>query len=66
MSAERPSWRQHLRALADSHPGLHPYSLAIQLEVDGYRNITGKQVADELRQWQHRTPSTPPPYSLKT
>lgn len=66
MSAERPSWRQHLRALADSHPGLHPYSLAIQLEVDGYRNITGKQVADELRQWRQATPCSTPASSSGT
>lgn len=49
MHAERPTWRQHLRALAARSPGAHPYTLAIRLEVDGYRGITGKQVADAMR-----------------
>jgi hypothetical protein len=49
MHAERPTWRQHLRSLAERIPDAHPYTLAIRLEVDGYRGITGKQVADAIR-----------------
>ncbi len=50
MPSDRPTWREHLRSLAAACPDVHPYTLAIRLEVDGYRNITGKQVADALRE----------------
>ncbi len=50
MQADRPSWRQYLVTLRERFPTAHPYTLAIRLEVDGYRGITGKQVADAIRQ----------------
>jgi hypothetical protein len=48
MTAERPSWREHLHALAARRPGLHPYTLSLLLEVDGYRGIGARQVAEAL------------------
>jgi hypothetical protein len=52
MPVDRSTWRQHLRYLIERCPGPHPYTLAIRLEVDGYRGITGKQVADAMRQFK--------------
>lgn len=50
MSADRLTWRQHLVTLTERFPAAHPYTLAIRLEVDGYRGISGKQVAAALRE----------------
>jgi hypothetical protein len=50
MPADRPTWRQYLLTLTERFPAAHPYTLAIRLEVDGYRGISGKQVAAALRE----------------
>ncbi len=49
MAVERSLWRQRLQALASSQPQLHPYTLALLLEADGYRGINARQVRDVLR-----------------
>jgi hypothetical protein len=50
MSVNRLSWRQYLVTLTERFPTAHPYTLAIRLEVDGYRGISGQQVAAALRE----------------
>jgi hypothetical protein len=46
---DRPSWRQHLAVVAARQPYAHPYTLALQLEFDGYPNVTARQVMAELQ-----------------
>ncbi|MCP9840137.1 hypothetical protein KBY93_05740 [Synechococcus sp. J7-Johnson] len=38
-----PELQQRLRRLAQAHPGEHPYTLALRLQVETGKAITGQQ-----------------------
>ena len=40
----RPELRRQLQALARRHPGLHPYTLALQFQAQTGRVLTGQPV----------------------
>ena len=40
----RPELRRQLQALARRHPGLHPYTLALQFQAQTGRILSGQQV----------------------
>jgi hypothetical protein len=44
----RPELRRQLQGLAQSHPGSHPYTLALQFQVQTGRVISGQQVRQLL------------------
>jgi hypothetical protein len=44
----RPELRRQLQALARRHPGLHPYTLALQFQAQTGRVLTGQQVKQLL------------------
>ncbi len=44
----RPELRRQLQALAGRHPGAHPYTLALQFQVQTGRVLSGQQVKQLL------------------
>jgi hypothetical protein len=44
----RPELRRQLQALARRHPGLHPYTLALQFQAQTGRILSGQQVKQLL------------------
>ena len=44
----RPELRRQLQALARRHPGLHPYTLALQFQAQTGRILSGQQVKQFL------------------
>jgi len=44
----RPELRRQLQALARRHPGIHPYTLALRLQAQTGRILTGQQVKQLL------------------
>jgi hypothetical protein len=44
----RPELRRQLQALARRHPGLHPYTLALQFQAQTGRILGGQQVKQLL------------------
>jgi hypothetical protein len=44
----RPELHRQLQALARRHPGDHPYTLALQFQVQTGRILTGQQVKQLL------------------
>jgi len=44
----RPELRRQLQALARLHPGIHPYTLALRVQAQTGRVLTGQQVKQLL------------------
>lgn len=60
--AELCAWQQRALAMAAAQPTLHPYTLALKLEVEGFRGISGLSVARLLATHGPRpTPQALPP-----
>ncbi len=48
---------QRLQALAASHPGLHPYTLALLWQQQSGQQLSGRQVRELLQRTTIRLPS---------
>jgi hypothetical protein len=54
----RPELRRQLQAMARRHPGIHPYTLALQFQGQTGRVLSGKQVKELLAE-QENHPTQP-------